>query len=690
MTADADHPFATPSPLPYGLPPFAELTPAAFGAAFDDGMAVARAEVDAIVTNPEPATFDNTIVALERSGRMLRRAQRVFWLLTGADTTEELEAIDVEYAPRFAAHADAIMLDRRLFARVADVLDRCAGADLDAEQTRLLERYHCDFVRAGAALSQEAQQRLAALNLELAQCSTTFGNRLLADTNDAAVHFDGVEELDGLSEDAIAAAAEAARQRGLDGYLLTLVLPTHQPALEALNRASSRRRLLEAAQARGSRGNAYDTRELVRRIVVLRAERAALLGYPSHSDYVLADRTARDNATVDAMLRQIIPPALANARREQAELEAAKQANGDDSPFEAADWAYYAARVRKERYAFDAAATRPYFELDAVLVDGVFKAAEVLYGLTFRRRDDLAGYRPEVRVFEVFDTDHRGLGLFVADYFTRDGKRGGAWSESLVGQSHLLGERPVVANNMNIPAPPPGSKALLTTDEVGTMFHEFGHALHALLSDVTYPRLSGTAVARDFVEFPSQVNEMWLSWPEVLSGYARHVDDGSPLPDDLASALVHPTTFNQGFETVASVAATWIDLAWHRLGHEQALEVEDVAEFERQALAAVGLDLPAIPPRYRGPYFNHIFGGGYSAGYYSYLWSEVLDADTVEWFTEHSGDLRAAGRRFRDALLSRGGSIPEMEMYEAFRGRPPRIEPLLARRGLLPRNETTD
>ena len=677
------HPFAGPSPLPYGLPPFADVTPAGFRAAFEDGMAAQRVEIDAIVDAPDPATFDNTVVAMERSGRLLRRAQRVFWLLTSADTTPELEAIETEYATRFAAHADSIMLDRRLSERIRTLDLRRDELGLDAEQTRLLEKYRQDFARSGAELDEPSRARLAELNLELADGTTRFGTNLLADTNDAAVHFDDRSELAGLDDDAISAAAEAARQRGLDGYLITLVLPTHQPALESMRDPLSRRRLLAAAQARGSRGNAYDNRELARRLAVLRAERAALLGYPTHSDYVLADRTAKDNASVDAMLHQIIPAAIANARREHDELVAAKAADGDPEPFEAADWAYYAARVRRDRYAFDAAATRPYLVLERVLVDGVFHAANLLYGLTFEARDDLTAYNADVRVFEVFDADGSGLGLFVADYFTRDGKRGGAWSESLVAQSHLFDERPVVANNMNIPKPPPGGFALLTQDEVATMFHEFGHALHALLSDVTFPRLSGTAVARDFVEFPSQVNEMWLGRPAVLGRYARHAADATPMPAGLAEALAAPPTFNQGFETVASVAATWIDLAWHRLTHAEALQVSDVEEFEARALAEVGLDLDTIPPRYRGPYFNHIFAGGYSAGYYSYLWSEVLDADTVEWFGEHGDDLRAAGELFRNALLRRGGSVPEMEMYEAFRGRPPRIEPLLARRGLL-------
>jgi peptidyl-dipeptidase Dcp len=675
-------PCTDPSPLPYGIPPFAEIEAGSFPELFEAGMAAHRAEVEVIAANPEAPTFANTVVELERSGRQLDRARRVFFLLTSADTNEELEAIEARYAARFAAHADAVQLDRRLYARVAAIHDRREALDLSPEQLRLLERYHTDLVRAGAALDAEDQGRLSELNLELAELSTQFGTNLLADTNDSAVLFSDAAQLAGFSEDALAAAAEAARGRGLEGFLITLVLPTHQPALEVLQHPEARRRLLTAAQQRGARGNAFDNRDLVLRMAALRAERAALLGYRSHSDYVLADQTAGDNATVDAILHQIIPAAAANARREAADLAAAKAEDGDDSPFEAADWAYYANRLKRDRYAYDLAATRPYFELDSVLVDGVFGAANLLYGLTFARRDDLVAYHRDVGVYEVFDADGSGLGLFLADFFTRDGKRGGAWSESVVVQSRLLDERPVVANNLNVPKPPAGGVALLTVDEVGTLFHEFGHALHALLSDVTYPRLSGTAVARDFVEFPSQVNEMWLSWPSVLAGYARHVDDASPLPEPLATVLGHPPTFNQGYETVTSVAATWIDLAWHRLNHDESLAVSDVAAFEAAALTEVGLEIDVVPPRYRGPYFNHIFGGGYSAGYYSYLWSEVLDADTVEWFTERGDDLRAAGARFRDALLSRGGSVPEMAMYEAFRGRPPRIEPLLARRGL--------
>lgn len=676
--------FAEPSPLPYGLPPFASVTPEVLRAAFDEGMAAQLGEVAAIAQ--APAGFEHTVVALERCGQALDRARRVFSLLVNSDTNDALDQLRAEYAPRFAAHTDAIRLNRDLFARLDAVHARRDELDLDPESRRLVERYHTDFVRSGAALDPGAQDRLAAINAELAARIARFGTNLLADTNDCAVHVPDPAHLAGLSADQIEAAAQAARRRGLDGYLLTLVLPTHQPALESLQDAGLRRRLLRAAEQRGARGNACDNRELIVGIAALRAERAELLGFASHSDYALADSTAGSNAALDAVLAQLIPPALANARREEAELVAAKASAEPGSPFGPEDWAYYAGRLRADREAAEPSAIGAYLEIWRTLHDGVFFAAEQLYGLRFARREDLAAHHPEARVYEVFDADGSGLGLFVADYFTRDSKRGGAWSEAVVPQARLLGQRPVVVNTMNVPAPGPGRPALLSVDEVRTMFHEFGHALHALLSDVGFPRLAGTAVARDFVEFPSQVNEMWLSWPSVREHYARHLADDRPLPAELAGLLDRDSTANAGYQTVASLAATWIDLAWHRLSADQARELDaGVEEFERRALASAGLDLATVPPRYRGPYFSHVFGGGYAAGYYSYLWSEINDADTVEWFREQGGPIRAAGEHFRRTLLSRGGSVDEAEAYREFRGRPPRIEPLLARRGLLPR-----
>lgn len=680
----ADNPFLTPSDLPYALPPFARIELEHYRPALDAGMAEQLAEVEEIAARDEAPTFDNTIVALERSGRTLDRVRRVFWCLSAADTNPDLQEIKAEYAPKLAAHTDAITLNRELFARIDELHSHLDELGLDAESRKLLERYHLDFVRAGAALGPEEQDQLRALNAELATLSAEFSTTLLAAAKGAAVHVTDVAELDGLSADAIAAAAEAATTRGLDGYLIELILPTHQPVLESLTNRSLRTRVLAASTGRGA-GTETDTSELVRRTVIARARRAVLLGYPTHSDYVLADRTVGSNARLDETLQQLIPASVANAHRDQQRLAAALQTDTGDDDFGAHDWAYYAARLDVGESGPDPAVLRPYVELTRAVEDGVFAAAGLVYGLTFRRREDLVGYHPDVVVYEVFGADGREVGLFLGDYYTRAGKQGGAWMESLVAQSRLLDQRPVVVNNLNLAKPPTGQPTLLSMDEIRTLFHEFGHALHGLLSSVTYPRLSGTAVSKDFVEYPSQVNEMWGTDPEVLAGYARHVETGEPLPADLADALQSGAgDSDQARETISFLAATWLDLAWHRLTEDEVDDaVRDIDAFEARALGEVGLDVAAIPPRYRSRYFNHIFSSGYAAGYYSYIWSEILDADTVEWFGEHRDRLREAGDEFAAALLSRGGSGDEMGYFEAFRGRPPRIEPLLRRRGLL-------
>ena len=678
-----DNPFLTASRLPYELPPFAAIRLEHFRPALDAGMAEQLAEVEVISRRDVAPTFDNTVAALERSGRTLDRVRRVFSCLSSADTTPELQEIKAEYAPRLSAHADAITLDRDLFARIDELHSHLDELGLDDESRRLLERYHLDFVRAGAALEEPDQDRLRELNAELATLSAEFSTRLLAAAKGAAVHVSDVAELDGLSEDTVAAAAEAAHGRGLDGYLIELILPTHQPVLESLRNRELRRRVLAASTGRGSQP-VTDTSDLVRRTVIARARRAVLLGYPTHSDYVLADRTVGSNARLDETLQQLVPPAVANAHRDQARLAAALRADTGDTDFGAHDWAYYAQRVESTDAGPDASALRPYFELTRTVEEGVFGAAGAVYGLTFRRRDDLVGYHPDVVVYEVFDPDGSAVGLFLGDYYTRAGKQGGAWMESLVSQNRLLGQRPVVVNNLNLAKPPAGQPTLLSLDEIGTLFHEFGHALHGLLSSVTYPRLAGTAVSKDFVEYPSQVNEMWGTDPELLSRYARHIDTGEPLPEDLVAAVQVSGGPDQARETVSFLAATWLDLAWHRLTEDEVdAAAADIDAFEARALGAVGLDVDTIPPRYRSRYFSHIFASGYAAGYYSYIWSEILDADTVEWFGEHRSRLREAGDEFRAALLSRGGSGDEMGYFEAFRGRPPRIEPLLRRRGLL-------
>jgi peptidyl-dipeptidase Dcp len=683
LTSTDQNPFERPSELPYQLPPFDRITDDHYLPALERGIAEQRDELEAIATNPEPPGFENTLVALERSGALLRRVHPAFDNVSAAHTNPTLQQIEQEIVPKLAAHRDAMFLDARLFDRVqALYLDR-DQLELDPESHWLLERYHTDFVRAGARLSAPEQDRLRELNQELSTLQTSFRASLLADTNELAVVVDDPARLAGLSADAVAAAAEAGRERGSGGHVLTLVLPTGQPPLTWLHDRDLRECVYRAAISRGGRGNRHDTRELVRQIVALRAERASLLGYPHHAAYQIADRTAGSLSEVEGMLTRLAPAAVANAEAEAADLQQSIQDNGDGFELQPWDWAYYAELVRRSRYDVDSAALRPYFALERVLTDGVFFAAGRLYGLRFAERDDLPGYHPQVRTFEVFDADGSALGLFLADLFTRDSKRGGAWQGTFGQQSHLLGTQPVAVVNMNISRPPAGEPALLAVDEVTTLFHEFGHALHSLLSDVRYPRFSGTSVPRDFVEYPSQVNEVWMLWPEVVANYARHHRTGEPLPEELIERLRLASRFNTGFATTELLAASLLDLAWHRLPPAEASAVADVAEFEAAALAAAGVAVPAVPPRYRTSYFAHIFGTeSYSAGYYSYIWSEVLDADTVEWFKENGGLRRENGDWFRRRLLSRGGSIDPMAAFRDFRGRDPRIEPLLARRGL--------
>ena len=668
------NPFLAPSPLPYGFPDFTAIGEEHYLPAFAAGMAEQRAEVDAIAADPAPPTFENTIEALERSGETLRRVSSVFFTLVSSTSTPGLREIEAEIAPQLAAHSDAIRLDPALFARVVALFDARDDLGLDAEALRLLERHHRDGVRAGAQLAPEQQDRLRELNAQLSALSSDFGNRLLAEANDSAVHVTDVAQLDGLSADAVAAAARAATDRGLDGYLITLVLPTGQPVLASLTDRAVRARVHEASVSRGLRGNENDSRELVLQMSALRAERAALLGYPHHAAWVVEPFTAESVENIDAMLGKLAPVAAANARAEAAELSTAA-----GYPITAADRAFHAEQVRRERFAVDTDALRPYFELERVLHDGVFRAAGLLYGVTFAERHDLPRYHPDMRVFDVAD-ESGPLGLYILDPYARDSKRGGAWMNSFVTQSHLRGTRPVVLNTLNVPQPPTGEPTLLTLDHVRTLFHEFGHALHGLFSDVRFPTFTGTSVPRDFVEFPSQVNEMWLDHPAVLPHYAIHHETGEPLPVEIVEKLAAARRFGEGFATTEYLAAALLDQAWHRLAPDET--VADVEGFEEAAITAAGVAEPTAPPRYRSSYFQHIFGGGYSAAYYSYIWSEVLDADTVEWFAERGDDLRASGDIFRRELLSRGGAVDPMTAYRSFRGRDPEIGPLLTRRGL--------
>ena len=683
----AENPFFQPGKLPYQMPPFDHITDADYAPAFAEGMRQEIMEVRAIAANPAAAGFENTVVALERSGHLLKRVSDVFFNLTGANTSDAMEALARDLAPKLAAHRDAIMLDAKLFGRINALYQQRERLKLDAESKRLLERIHTDFVRAGARLSAADKKKLKAYNAELATLSNTFSQNLLKETQASAVVVDSREELAGLPENEIASAAEAAKAAkaaktgGPEGkYLLPLMNTTGQPQEAMLSDRALRKRLYQASITRGNHGGEFDNRAVVLSIVKLRAERARLLGYPSHAAYVLEDETAQTTTAVNQLLARLAPPAVANARKEAAAIQEVIDAEKGGFQTAAYDWAYYTEKVRQLRHNFDETQLRPYFELDNVLRNGVFYAASKLYGLSFVERKDLPVYQPDVRVFEVFDADGQPLALFLADFYARSNKRGGAWMNAYVEQSGLLGAKPVVGNHLNIPKPPAGEPTLLTFDEVNTLFHEFGHALHGMLSAVRYPRFSGTNVPRDFVEYPSQVNEMWAVWPEVLKNYAKHYQTGAAMPQELLDKVTAAKKFNQGFATTEYLAAALLDQRWHQLTPQQA--PSDALAFEAAALKQAGVDFAPVPPRYRSTYFSHIFANSYSAGYYAYLWSEVLDADSVEWFKENGGLLRANGDKFRRQILSRGGSADAMTLFRAFRGREPDIKPLLERRGL--------
>ncbi|MET0281596.1 MAG: M3 family metallopeptidase [Steroidobacteraceae bacterium] len=678
------NPFAAPSPLPFHYPQFDLIRDSDFAPAFDAGMAEQLREVAAIADNPAAPTFENTLLAMERSGQTLQRAATVFSALVGADTNDARNKLRDEYEPRFAAHDDAVLLNAKLFARIAALYAKRTALGLDAQGQRLIERYHSDFIRAGAKLPPADKQKLMAMNVELATLSSRFSQNVLDEVNASVLVVDDVHQLAGLSEAQIATAAQEARSRGLEGrYVLTLLNTTGQPAESQLTYRPLRQRLHQASVARGSRGGAFDNTALISRTMQLRAERAALLGYPNHAAYKLEDQTARTPEAVNAMLRQLAPAAVANARREAADLQARMDRDSPGAQLAAWDWSFYSEKVRAERYAYDEAQLKPYLELGNVLENGVFYAAGQLYGLSFKRRTDLPVYHPDVRVYDVLDADGKPLGIFLADVYARKSKRGGAWMNSYVSQSALTGYQSVVANHLNIPKPPAGEPTLLTWDEVTTAFHEFGHALHGLFSSVKYPYFSGTAVPRDFVEFPSQVNEMWADWPAVLRNYARHWQTGAPMPQELLDKVVAAAKFNQGFLTTEYLGAAMLDQRWHQLGAAEVPAAVDVMSFEARALAADGIDFAPVPPRYRTPYFSHIMGG-YNAGYYAYIWSEVLDANTQAWFRNHGGLSRANGDRFRSTLLSRGGSVDASQLFRDFAGHEPLVQPLLEKRGLVP------
>lgn len=681
------NPFAVASPLPLHYPQFDKIKDADFGPGFDAGMAQHLKEVEAIANDPAKPTFDNTILALERSGQMLGRALAVFGNLTSANTNDTLDKLDAQYSPKFAAHFDRLYLNPALFQRIKTLYDGRDTLGLDAEGKRLVERYYTNFVRAGANLNPQQKERIKAINAEMATLTTQFSQNVLAEVNDSAIYVDTREELKGLSDEQIRALADDARAKGKEGkFRIALLNTTGQPLEAQLENRALRERLHKASVARGSRGNQWDNREIVSKVTKLRAERAKIMGYPNYAAFAVAEETAKSPDAINKMLAQLAPAAVANARKEgaalQAMINAEQKAKGEPTfQLQPWDWAFYTEKVRKAQYDFDESQLKPYLEMDNVLDNGVFYAANQLYGIVVKRRNDLPVYHPDVRTYDVFNADGSQLAIMLVDPYARSSKRGGAWMSSYVDQSRLLGNKPVVAFHLNVTKPAEGQPALMTWDDVNTAFHEFGHVLHGMFSDVEYPYFSGTNVPRDFVEFPSQVNEMWTDWPSVLTNYAKHWETGEPIPQALLDKVMAASKFNQGFATTEYLGAALLDQKWHQVPAEQLPNAAGVMDYEAAALKAVGLDYAPVPPRYRTPYFSHIMGG-YAAGYYAYIWSEVLDANTVAWIKNHGGLTRENGDRFRQTLLSRGGSKDALQLFRDFSGQEPDIQPLLERRGL--------
>ena len=681
-TPEETNPFYEESPLYLNYPRFDRIQDAHYLPAFERGMEEELEEIEAIVNQPDQPSFDNTILALELTGQLLDRVARVFYAISSAHTNDEIRALEQQLAPRLAGHEDNILLNPDLFERVGIIYEQRDDLALEPESMRLLEKYYTEFVRGGAALSVPEQQHMKELNAEIASFETLYSQNILSEVNDLAVIVDTEEELIGLDQALITAAREEAAARDLDGkYVLPLLNTSSQPALASLQNRALREIIHSISLSRGSQGGDFDNTEVLSDVLQLRAERAQLLGYDNHAHFILEDRTAQTVAAVNNRLAELTTPALANVNREAVDLQQMIYDDGQDFELASWDWDFYTEKLRLARYDFDAKELRPYFELNNVLLKGVFFAAEQLYGITFKEQISLPVYQEDVRVFEVYDTTGTTLAIFIADFYARSTKRGGAWMNSYVIQSNLLNTRPIVAYHLNITKPSEGEVTLLTFDEVTTMFHEFGHALHGMFSAVEYPYFSGTSVPRDFVEYPSQVNEMWAIWPEVLANYAIHHETGQSMPQELLEKVLSTQTFNQGFETTEYLAASILDQALHQLNPDEIPVGDEIMEFERSTFEGAGIVLDSVPPRYRSTYFNHIMGG-YHAGYYSYIWSEVLDADSVDWFKENGGLTRENGDHFRQTLLSRGGADDAMTLFRKFRGRDPDITPLLERRGL--------
>ena len=679
-TLAASNPFAKPSTLPFQAPDFSKIKDADYLPAILAGMAEQKREVMAIANNPAPPTFNNTLVALERSGALLERANLAFSAVNGANTNDTLQATDTKTSPLFAEHNDFIFLNEKLFRRVKALHDSQASLNLNPEQAKLLDVYYKQFVHAGAQLPPAKQAELKAMNKRLSTLQTDFSQKLLAAAKAGALHVTDKGALAGLSDQQIAAAAEAAKGRKLDGYVLPLQNTTQQPSLESLSNRDTRLKLFNASWTRAEKGDANDTRNIAREIAQLRAKKAALFGEANWADYTLYDQMAKNRETAVGFLDRLAPAVSAKERQEAADIQKLVDSQGGGFKAGPADWNFYAEQIRKQRYALDSDQVKQYFEFNKVLTDGVFYAANQLYGLTFTERKDLPTWNSDMRVFQVKDADGKDLAIFYIDPWKRDNKNGGAWMSNLVNQSYLRGTKPVVFNVENFTKPAPGQPALISWDDVTTLFHEFGHALHGMFAAETYPTLSGTSVARDFVEFPSQFNENWALDPKVLPHYAVHYQTGQVIPQELVQKILNSRTFNQGYELGEVLEAARLDLDWHSLPASAPLQ--DVDKFEANALATGGFDTADVPPRYRSSYFLHIWSNGYSAGYYAYPWTRMLGQDAFNWFETHGGLTRENGKRFRDMVLSRGNTLDYAEMYRAWAGHDPSIQPYLEYYGL--------
>ncbi|MEV4591786.1 peptidyl-dipeptidase Dcp [Enterobacter ludwigii] len=674
----ATNPFFESSLLPYQAPRFDEINDGHYRPAFDEAIRQKRAEIDAIVAQTAAPDFNNTVLALEKSGAMLSRVSSVFFAMTSAHTNDDLQALEEQISTELAALANDIWLNDTLFSRVESVWQDCAA--LDAESRRLAEKTYQHFVLAGARLNDAEKAELKALNTEAATLTSQFNQRLLAATKAGGLVVDYAHQLDGLSPDEIATAAHAAAEKGLnDRWLIPLLNTTQQPALSALRDRQTRENLFNAGWTRTQKGDENDTRALILRLTALRARQAKLLGFEDYASWSIADQMAKTPAAALAFMRGIVPAARTRATLEQADIQKVIDDEQGGFTVQAWDWAFYAERVRQAKYALDESQIKPYFALNTVLQDGVFWAASQLFGLRFVERFDIPVYHPDVRVWEIFDHTGEGMALFYGDFFARESKAGGAWMGNFVEQSYEFASRPVIYNVCNYQKPANGQTALISWDDVVTLFHEFGHTLHGLFASQRYASLSGTNTPRDFVEFPSQINEHWASHPQVFAHYARHYQTGEPMPEALRDKMLNATQFNKGYDMTELLSAALLDMNWHGISEP----VDDVDTFEAAALHKEGLDLPAVPPRYRSSYFAHIFGGGYAAGYYAYLWTQMLADDGYQWFVEQGGLTRENGQKFREAILSRGNSTDLAELYRNWRGHDPRIEPMLDNRGLI-------